>query len=86
MNVREACKAVVKASPSDYEAACEAWTRVCTPQAVLAALPAGTCSTCHWWDAGTKKRSPNCLRMDGVVVEADDYCSFGYDPKEDATP
>lgn len=38
MNVREACEGVLNASPMDYEAACEVWTRVCTPQAVLAAL------------------------------------------------
>lgn len=36
--IKAACEAVLNASPSDYEAACEVWTRVCTPQAVLAAL------------------------------------------------
>lgn len=36
--LKQACEAVVNASPSDYETACEVWTRVCTPQAVLAAL------------------------------------------------
>ncbi len=50
--IRQACEAVVNASPSDYEAACEVWTRVCTPQAVLAALDAAAANEAALREAG----------------------------------
>lgn len=78
--IRKACEGVLNASPSDYEAACEVWTRVCTPQSVLAALP-GTCETCSYWEQLDEDLDEPymCTKFD-AWMHRDDGCSR-YEPR-----